>query len=188
MKNLLLLVSILTIGAILVLLWDSPPEIFFSRKKTSVQDLPPADSYMRNTVTQKYNVNGYEAYTLNSSSGLYYRQADRFELEKPHLVSRSPTGHSTPWQLDAKNARSTKGGQQITLRGDVHAWQSTTEGNNDIRTSQLTFFPDNNTARTKAKVTLSYPGGNTTGIGLKADFTTEIYQLLSQVKGTHYAR
>lgn len=188
MKNLLLILLIVTIGAVLVLVWDSPPEFFFSNQKTQVQTLPRADSYMRDTTTMKYSPQGFAAYRLEAESSLYFSREDRFEFTAPELTAVRDGGDRSPWHLTALTANTSKGGEQVILDGEVHAWQQVKSGRNEMTTTRLTFNPQRNLAQTDAKVELRTPSGQTTGVGLKADFEAGIYQLLSQVRGTHYVQ
>lgn len=188
MKNIVMLSLLIAFAAIFVVFWESPPEFFFGSKTTRIEALPTADSYMRNTVTSKFSQEGVETYTLKAQTGLYYNSDDRFELEQPVLVSRSETADANPWQLEARQAHTSEGGLKVTLRGDVHAWQDSRTGKNQFMTTELVFSPELNSAETDQRVTLKYPGGQSTGVGMKANFTTETYQLLSQVQGSHYGR
>lgn len=189
MKNLVLLSLLIAFAAVFVVFWESPPEFFFGKTRTRVETLPLADSYMRNTVTSKFSEEGLETYTLEAQTGLYYNSEDRFELERPTLVSRARQPEtSPPWHLQAREAHTSEGGQRVTLSGDVHAWQLSGTGKNELTTDELVFIPGDNTAETEQKVTFKYPGGNTSGVGMRANFTTETYQLLSQVRGSHYGR
>lgn len=188
MKNLLLLLLLVTIGAILVLVWDSPPEFFFSNQKTQVQALPKADSYMRGTATVKYSPEGFAAYRLEADSSLYYNADDRFEFIAPELTAVRDSADTSPWHLTARTGSTTRGGQQVVLDGDVNAWQSLATGRNQLRTTRLTFNPRTHQASSDARVELSTPSGTTTGVGLEADFESDIYQLLSQVRGTHHVQ
>lgn len=189
MKNAVMLTLLIAVAAIFVVFWESPPAFFFGSKSTRIEALPLADSYMRNTVTSKFNLEGVETYTLKAQTGLYYNSADRFELEEPLLVSRGDRPDaSPPWQLEARQAHTSQGGQLVTLTGDVYAWQNAKTGKNEFMTAELIFSPAENSAESHHKVTLKYPGGSSTGLGLKANFTTETYQLLSQVQGSHYGR
>lgn len=188
MKNLVMLVALIALSAVFLLFWDSPPEFFFGAGKTRVEALPTADSYMHNPVTTKYNSEGVETYTLGARTGLYYNREDRFAVEAPQLTARRDTRDDTPWQLSAREAHTLDGGQQVVLSGDVHAWNDSPRGKSTFDTDELRFNPGDNTAETDHKVTIHYPGGYSTGVGLRADFSTETYQLLHQVQGRHHGR
>ena len=186
MKNIVMLFALIGISAVFLVFWDSPPEFFFSSGKTRIQALPTADRYMRNPITCKFDKDGAETYTLRAETGLYYNDDDRFELDAPQLVSRRNAADSAPWQLEAHSAHTLEGGKQVLLSGDVHAWQNSAQGRNTFDTDELIFNPADNTAETDLKVTIHFPGGFTTGVGMKADFDAETYELLTQVQGKHH--
>jgi lipopolysaccharide export system protein LptC len=185
MKNILMTLLILTVASVFVVFWDSPPEIFVREKRTRVEQIPTADSYMRQTLTAKYDKDGERAYTLKASTGLYFSKGDRFELEEPLLVAYRDNGSNPPWRLRADEAHTEKRGGEVVLTGDVYAWQEQPRGINEMRTSRLLFLPETNIARTDRKVALESPGSVTTGTGMEANFDTEVYRLLSNVRGRH---
>lgn len=187
MKNLLMLVAVLAVSALFLIFWDSPPEMFGARN-ARIEALPTADSYMRNTVTSRFNAEGIEAYTLTADTGLYYSTGDRFEVENPVLLARHERDEAPPWHVTARSAHTVEGDQRVVLSGDVQAWQDTRNGKNTFTTDVLHFVPEDNRAETDQRVTLAYPGGQTTGIGMRADFNARTYQILNQVQGIHHAR
>ncbi|MCK9503240.1 MAG: LPS export ABC transporter periplasmic protein LptC [Porticoccaceae bacterium] len=188
MKNLLFFLSLIAVTWVSVLLWDSPPEFFFKSKKTKLESLPSADSYMHNTSTIKFDEDGNRGYLLTATTGLYYSRDNRFELQSPNLIARkSPTGLE-PWQMTAEAARSTSGGELILLIGNVYAWQTTATGLNELFTSDISYTPENNTAETASPVKLSSPQGITTGTGMEANFSTEIYRLLANVESKYHGQ
>jgi len=188
MKNLLFFLSLIAVTWVSLLLWDSPPELFFKSKKTQLESLPTADSYMHNTNTLKFDEDGNQAYLLTADTGLYYSSDNRFELQNPNLRARTPPTGSEPWQLTAEVARSSSGGELIVLTGNVYAWQKTAAGLNEFFTTDISYTPEKNTAETAAPVKLSSPQGITTGTGMEADFSTETYRLLANVESTYHGQ
>lgn len=185
MKNLLFVLSLLALAWLGTIFWDSPAELFFPSGKTRVQSLPTADSYMKNILTTQYDNNGTRAYRLDAKGGLYYLEDDRFELDTPHLVAQK-RDTATPWQLTAKSASTGKSGAELILRGDVRAWQTTERGRSEFFTDHLAFTPSENRATTTAAVEFVHPEGATRGIGMDANFTTEVYHLLAAVEGKYH--
>lgn len=186
MKTLLLVVAAVAFTWVSLVLWRSPPEFFFLDKKTRSEDLPTADSYMRHTRTFKFAEDGSQAYILAAETGLYFEEEDRFELGTPHLTARrSPLG-AEPWQLTSDSARTTRQGAQVLLNGDVHAWQDSAAGRNEIFTQDIQFTPRDNIATTPFPVKLVHPRGVTTGTGMEADFDAEVYRLLADVRSLYH--
>lgn len=186
MKNLALIAALLVGAWLFLAFWDSPPEFFFGEPTPRTETIPGADSYMENTVTSKFDESGERAYVLRAATGLYYSDGDRFELTDPHLVARRD-GELEPWRLNAERANTARGGETVRLSGDVHAWQSADSGRDEFFTQQLTFHPESNTAETLSPVKLVHPHGVTRAVGLNADFTAQVYHLLSRVRGQYDA-
>ena len=188
MKNLLLIISICLVTWLVLLFWDAPAELFFLDKKTRIEAIPTADSYMQVIKTRKYDREGGISYVLNAKTGLYFSTGDRFELQEPELTAQQPPASDNPWRLTAEIARSSQSGEEISLTGDVHAWQNAKKGKNEFFTDDIRFLPSDNIATTDATVKLVHPEGTTTGKGMKADFNREIYQLLANVRGYYHVR
>ncbi len=187
MKNFALIIALLAGAWLFLAFWKSPAEFFFGERTPRTETIPGADSYMENTVTSKFDESGARVYVLRAATGLYYNEEDRFELTDPHLVARRERDIQ-PWELTARRANTAKGGEQVRLSGDVHAWQSASSGRDEFFTQQLTFHPEDNTAETQAPVKLVHPHGVTRGVGLNADFTAQVYHLLSRVRGQYDAQ
>lgn len=187
MRNFLMILLVISAAAVFVVFWESPPEIFVREKRTQVEEIPAADSYMRATFTTKYSAGGGISYTLKAESGLYYHREDRFELDKPLLVS-SANPDAEPWQIRSDTAHSTEQGGEVVLTDNVYAWQHSAEGKNELLTSRLAYLPGVNRAHSDREVTLKSPGNITTGIGMEADLNTSVYKLLSRVEGTHHVQ
>lgn len=186
-KNPLMAVVIAAALIIFVIFWDSPPEVFLSKKKTALATLPKANSYMVNSETHKFNKQGVEVFVLNTERGQFFQTQNEFIMDKPRIQANSETLGEPPWRLTANSGTVSDSGEQIVLRGDVRAWQDATSGETQFDTSQLTFYPNRNFAETDQKVTLLSPGSNVSGKGMKADFDQKTFQLLSSVKSKHHA-
>jgi len=188
MKNLLFFLSLVAVAWVSVLLWDSPPELLFKSKKTRLESLPTADSYMHNTTTIKFDESGRQTYLLTATTGLYFSGDDRFQLEAPKLTARKSQTGAEPWQLTADVARSTSQGELVLLEGNVYAWQQTPRGLNEFFTTDISYAPGKNFAETQAPVKMSHPQGITTGIGMEADFNTDTYRLLANVESKYHGQ
>jgi LPS export ABC transporter protein LptC len=189
LKNLVVFFSIVLLGWLFLVLWDSPTDFFFRDKKSRVEDLPTADSYMLKTATSKFDAEGHLSYQLYADTGYYFTRDDRFELHSPKLlVARKTALGSAPWELVSEQASSMQHGKRILLEGAVHAWQDSPNGKNEIFTRDLTYFPDQNIAKTGEAVKLLHPTSITKGTGMVANFTTETYRLTADVEGTYRAR
>lgn len=186
MKNLIVILVMAALGWTFFFLWDSPTEFFFRNKKTKIESLPTADSYMNGTKTVKYDEDGYPVYQLAAKTGYYYTTKDSFELVEPILTAQESPLSAEPWKLSADTARSSVKGSHIILEGNIHARQQKGGRANEFFTDNLRFFPEDNLAKTKAKVKLVHHTSIMTGTGMIANFTTEVYRLLADVEGTYH--
>ena len=66
-----------------------------------------------------------------------------------------------------------------------HMFSFDNDTKNELRTDKLILFPEERTAETDKKVTITTPKGNTVGVGMHADLNKELFKLLSRVKGVH---
>lgn len=186
MKNVFAIVLLLTgVGAFLVF-WDSQPDVFLKKKPQTTQALPPADSFMVETVTRKFGDNGRETYHLTADAGRYYQDKDLFEMDNPRLLAYQQKSGAQPWRLEANSSQIFDSGEKLVLSGDVYAWQVAGSDKNELKTSQLIFFPKKNQAQTDRPVTLLAPNNRTTAVGMRADFESHTYQLLSRVRSTRH--
>ncbi|RLA47665.1 MAG: LPS export ABC transporter periplasmic protein LptC [Gammaproteobacteria bacterium] len=187
MKNTLMAVVIAVALGIFVVFWDSAPGVFLSKEKTPAATLSRADSYMINSETHKFNEQGVETFILNTQRGQFFKSENKFVMDKPNLQANGDTPQAPPWVLNAEVGVVFNQGEKIVMQRNVHAQQEIPAGTREFNTSELTYYPDLNVAESDRHVTLTSPGEVTTGIGMKADFEQEVFQLMSTVKSTRHA-
>lgn len=187
MKNIVLLAIAAVALLAFLTFWESPPKLFIREAKTLLPESPKADSYMNTTFTRKFGDDGSLSYTLDATTGEYFKRGDRLELEQPQLLSISAKPDTQDWHLNANKSVIFNTKNRIVMSGKVHAWQAVAAGKNQLRTPRLVFFPDTNIAETNSRVVLTSPSDKTTAKGLKANLEQQTYQLLSQVKTVHNA-
>ncbi|MBQ0798426.1 MAG: LPS export ABC transporter periplasmic protein LptC [Porticoccaceae bacterium] len=185
MKNIVLLALAAVALLAFLTFWESPPKLFIRDARILIPESPKADSYMRATFTRKFDDTGILSYTLDSSSGEYFKTGDRLELQQPQLQALNDAENIQPWHLNANSGVIFNTKNRVVMSGKVHAWQQVPAGKNQLRTPRLVFFPDTNTAETQSRVALTSPTGTTTAKGLKANLQQQTYELLSQVKSVH---
>lgn len=183
-------ILIITLG-VFVIFWDAKPEIFMRKKQPPVSPLSSADSYMKNTLTRKFNAQGQPAFLLTSIEGEYFQAANRFVMAEPQVLAHSTKEGEQPWHLTAQQSVILNSGQQIDMQGDVYAWQQVGLNNSgrktEIKTPFMSYYPDSQQANTDKDISFKTPGHKLNGIGFKGDFAAQTYQILSQVKGRHHA-
>jgi len=189
MRNLLLTIMLLGAVSVFLLFWLSPPEVFLQKSSNTNNGdvLPKADSYMLNISKIDFGKDGSKAFSLKSIEARHFQRGNRMELEKPKLISYNQKDAEHPWHMNAKKGTVLKGGERAIFTGDVYAWQNLdNDKKNELRTDKLILFPEQRTAETDKKVTITTPTNHTVGIGMHADLNKELFKLLSRVKGIHH--
>lgn len=187
MKNALMAIAIALALIIFVVFWDSPPEVFLSKNKTSEAAISQANSYMINSQTRKFNEQGLQTFNLKTTRGQFFKGQNKFVMDEPEIKADGDTPDQAPWHLTANTGVLFNRGERVVMRGNVLAWQEAPGGNTQIETPLLTFYPDQDRAETDRKVYLSSPGTTLNGVGMKANFEQQTFQLLSKVKSKHNA-
>jgi lipopolysaccharide export system protein LptC len=187
MKNVLMAIMIVVALVIFVIFWDSPPEVFLNKDKTPEATLPTANSYMINSETQNFDEQGRQSFVLKTSRGQFFKNLNRFIMDKPRMRADGDMSEQLPWHMSANSGVVFDRATRVVLRGKVRAWQVAPTGNTELNTSALTLYPDSNIVETDRKVTLRSPGTRISGIGMKANLEQQLFQLLSKVKSKHHA-
>ena len=189
MRNILLTIMLLGSTGIFLLFWLSPPEAFLQKPASDTEELPKADSYMLNISKLDFGKKGAKAFSLEATEARHFRRSNKLELDQPKLISYNQQQSDTPWHMNADKGTILKGGERATFQGNVYAWQDLESGGkNELRTDKLILFPDKHIAETDSKVTITTPRGETVGIGMWADLNSELFKLLSRVKGVHHVQ
>ncbi len=190
-KNAILAGLLVIALAAFVIFWDAKPEIFMAKKQPPVSALSSADSYMKNTVTRKFNEQGQPAFLLTSTEGEYFQAQNRFVMAAPQVLAHASVEGEQPWHLSAKQSVILDNGQRIDMQGEVYAWQQVgpviSDKKTEISTPFLSYYPDSQLADTDKPISLKTPGHKIDGTGFKGDFAAQTYQILSRVKGRHNA-
>ncbi|OUS16175.1 LPS export ABC transporter periplasmic protein LptC [Gammaproteobacteria bacterium 50_400_T64] len=190
-KNAILSTLLVIALAVFVIFWDAKPEIFMRKKQPPVSALSSADSYMKNTVTRKFNAQGRPAFLLTSTEGEYFQAQNRFVMASPQVLAHASEEGEQPWHLSAKKSIILNSGKQIDMQDDVYAWQqakpASANQKTEIKTPFLSYYPDSRKADTDRHISFKTPGHQINGTGFKGDFAAQTYQILSRVKGQHDA-
>ena len=185
MKN--ILVAALTVAALLgfLVFWDSAPTLFLRGMQKAPPTLPTADSYMRATLSEKFDTAGALAYTLTADNAESFNADDTVVLTQPRLLANSDRPGGTPWHLKATTGVLHNTDRRVVMRDDVRVWQDAAQGTSELRTSELVYFPDTRHLQSDREVKLISATTTTTGVGLKADLEHKTYQLQSRVRSVH---
>lgn len=119
----------------------------------------------------------------------------RFSLHAPHL-ERSPVDESTlltapdvlifednraTWRSTGETGWISADGTELRLEDDV-TMESIDGQDTTVVTDTITFLPDDRLAHTQDAVTLTQADSVMTGIGLRANFQSQTWELLADVK------
>ncbi len=189
-KNAIMAGLLVVALAAFVIFWDAKPEIFMGKKQPPVSALSSADSYMKNTVTRKFNEQGRPAFLLTSTEGEYFQAQNRFVMAAPQVLAHASVEGEQPWHLSAKQSVILDNGQRIDMQGEVYAWQQVgpvkLDKKTEISTPFLSYYPDTQQADTDKRISFKTSGHKIDGTGFKGDFAAQTYQILSRVKGRHH--
>ncbi len=107
-------------------------------------------------------------------------------LEAPRLAIYSPD-QQLLWRLNADRGWVSTDSSRLLLTEDVEAFRLPVAGAAalTLRTRDVTVYPDGQRAETDAPATLTTPGGELTGIGVRADMIAGTIRLLSTVRGRY---
>lgn len=143
------------------------------------------DAYMEQVNYQEFNSEGRLHAQLTTPRLTHYPDNDTTLFLKPNM--RLITKKNIHWHVTALHGQSDKGSEKVLLWDNVVIHQPKQPDNPEttIKTSQLTVYPDKQTAETKQAVRIMRPGSITTAVGMTANFKTGVFKLLSQSKG-HY--
>lgn len=143
------------------------------------------DAFMNNVHYRNFNPQGLLSGQITSPKAVHYPKENVTVFTKPKVLLK--TSNDKPWYVTANNGRSRDGDREVFLWGNVLVHQPATKTtiNTVIKTTQLTIHPNQETASTTQPVTIIRPGSHTHAIGLKANFKTGVFQLLSHARGNY---
>ncbi|WP_045738960.1 LPS export ABC transporter periplasmic protein LptC [Xanthomonas sp. MUS 060] len=128
------------------------------------------------------NKQGKEAMTLRAPEMERSRADQTLSIVTPLFLL--PDANDQHWEMRSKTGWVSADGKELRLRGDVAGDSPKVPSipPTTFRTQSLDVFPQTNSARTTAPVTMARPGMMQTGVGLEVDLKSRQYKLLSQVK------
>jgi len=131
---------------------------------------------------------GRESTTLSAPRLERSRADQTLEIATPEF--QMPDEQGNHWTLRAQTGWLSAKGDHMKLRGDVSGDSPTTGGTppTTFRTDHLDVFPRENKARTDARVTMTRPGMEQSGVGFEVDSKNNTYHFLSQAKGRYTPR
>lgn len=181
-KQLLLALGVFLIVGGFVLVWDSPPEAFLRDDSQAVEEIPEADSYMTEVVSQRFSTDGTRQLQIFAPRLAFYSEPSRVLLHEPRIIGRTKRW---PLQLKADQATLSDHGDVLEMRGDVIAKTQVKGEERVLRTDYLEYETTPNIASTNSAFELRTPQGILTGTGLRIELEAGRYLLKSRVRATH---
>ncbi len=182
-KTLTLSLTILLILIVsLILMHHNTTKAVLSPTSSSTTHSP--DSYMLNVAFSDYNDKGQLHSYLYTPKMTHYRKRNISYFTSPKVLIY--TASRIPWQIRARYGKSNSN-HWIHLWQNVKLHQLPSKNHPDtiITTSALTFYPNKSYAKSSHKIVIKQPNSTIHGIGLKANFKTGNYTLLSQSRGIY---
>lgn len=130
---------------------------------------------------------GTEAFTLIAPKMERDPDVRTLDIATPlfQIPPREGSG-ATPWEVRSQTGWVSEKGDELRLRGQVHAQSTNADGKAvNIKTEQLNVFPNTRRATSAAPVTVTQPGFILNGRGLEADLDAKRVTLKSDVKARY---
>lgn len=172
----LLLLSVIGTGWFL----DRPNS---SQQPSSVSATGP-DSFVKDIDLAVMDENGYLQYRVRTEHMTHFPHNDILKLSRPDIDIVRTDG--TAWHITAERGEATTAGDQLWLLGkvDIRRPESATGSAIHVMTSDLLVKPEDELAETENAATITGNRYVINAVGLKADFRTNVLELLSRVRGT----
>ena len=189
-----ILIIIVLMIILAVTIWQAPPAILLDMSdQTTQNDKQFPDSYLIQTKTTQYNLQGDISHILVANKVSYFEATKNNTkpyslLEQPTFTFLNHTPNGTaPWKASSDTAQSFNGDEEIIFDQNVVLIQNT--GNGDIPTTITSDFmrvrPNEQYAETNKPVIIKDKSGTTSSTGLKMSLDNETIELLSNVR-SHY--
>lgn len=186
MKRQLFLMATLAvmIGGFL-LVWESPPESFLRLETDKVEQLPSADSYMKEATSYKFSKAGSKQFTLKSANAFFYDQESMLVLESPTFTSIQTDNSASELTIIADKGHLANDRETLELTGNVSANWNTVNGHTLLTTKKLTYFITDNLAKADHGFQLKTPQAEVTGNSLSTDLKAGITTITSSVNAVY---
>lgn len=184
---------ILALGPAVLIMWllSGSDDSSVPEPEQTTRLLPGQEQYEgfgRGISSVIYDVNGFQAYTLNASEQRQFPN-QLTELDLPHVQMFD--GRSERWNISAASGRirTTAGGEilQLDLEDAVEVLhQPSTDNLIRLTTERMTIEPPTQTLFTSAQVHVVGNGIDLTARGMFADLTTNLLNFNSDIQGRYY--
>ncbi len=135
---------------------------------------------------KQFDKMGRLTYVLTTPEVRHYPKGNMSVFTKPRILVYRPG--QPVWHINALKGKAVNGNQKVMLIGKVLIQQAGNIKNpaTEIKTSELSYFPDRQVAFTSKPISLHQPGINVTAIGMRAHLNNHHVQLLSKIKAVYH--
>lgn len=186
------LISIVLFTSILLLTWLHTESSARTTHAPNPVNQNAPDWFATNITTLTMDELGKPLRQIYAEKMFHYTEDSTTDLTLPHLMIYQE--NNAPWEVTAHTGRLNHGAtlddiSHLDLWDDVKLWRvaNATHPNQQMTTSELTYYPDDDFAHTDAPVTIEQPGQVTHGVGMNIYLENQQLEFLSTVKGQHDA-
>jgi len=143
------------------------------------------DAFVRDMDLKVMNEQGQLAYRVKTLQMKHYPNDERFTLEQPDIKILQANGDV--WRIISEHGEATEAADIIWLLGAVDIKRLPTETSSQLHivTSDLLVKPDDEIAETDNEATITSDDFLINAVGMKADFSKDILELRSRVRGRY---
>ena len=184
-KQFFFMVCLIVITGSFLLLWESPPESFSRPDSSKIEELPSADSYMRNIKSFIFSLDGTKQYALEASEIAIFSGISELKLARPLLVAYNTNSQQAQFEIKADSGMLYKNSKIFEFDGNVNANWQTEEGASVLQAGNLAYSLNDDNASADGGVELNTPNSKISGESLSVNFVSKILKIESRVRGIH---
>ena len=143
------------------------------------------DYILSDIVLRKLDVNGQLRYTLRAVEVRHYPDDDTTDLLRPNLLHQNLQDDKPPVMISADRGHVTRDNERVDLYDNVRIYRRPFGKYEELNAtmSELTAFPDDETAFTKVPVLITQGTSWVKGGGMRVDNKAQTYVIESQAVG-----
>jgi lipopolysaccharide export system protein LptC len=143
------------------------------------------DYILSDVVLRKLDQNGQLKYTLRAVEVRHYPDDDTTDLLRPNLLHQNRQDDRPPVMISADRGHVTHDNERVDLHDNVRIYRQPSGKYEELTAtmSELTAFPDDETAFTKVPVLITQGTSWVKGVGMQVDNKAQTYIIESQAVG-----
>jgi lipopolysaccharide export system protein LptC len=183
--NIRTVASLVGVAAVVALGWWLQEQITRPPQSAASREERAPDYYLDDFTLIDINRQGQPRSRLSAKRMTHYAYDDHAELTQPRLQFYPHSG--APWHVRAQRGRVSDNNKLVDLLGAVHVERPASADNRPVTvdTRDLAVYPAESYATSKAQTVIRSQGSMLEGVGMRAWFTQQRLQLLSQVRGSY---